>query len=451
MFAFARKSALRPRFAFAAALLAGTTLGVVALEAPAHAQRNKKEAEPATPKADYSKNFVAAYRPVDELVQAERGAEAKPQVAGVVALAQTADDRNAAGGMLYNVGTQTSDPAMQLRGLDMMLASGRVDSARAGQYNFTAYQIANQNNDAANARKYLEGAIAADYSFEGRLADGTIKQFGADDLRAMLAELYFDESDHATGLNYLKTMIEQRAASGQQVPDSWIKRGLSVAYQNELVPQSIDFAGLYVRHYPSETSWADAIAIQRNLVEYDSHATLDLLRLAARNNALRDGRAYIDYIEAADARRLPAEVKRMLDQGIASGKLNRGDALVAEANQIASGRVAAEKADQPALERDARAPNATAVLATAAGDSYLSSGDAAKAEAMYRIALGKPGVDTARVTTRLGIALADQGKSAEAIETFGQVQGARAPIARLWSIHVGQKSAPAPAAVATTG
>jgi len=451
MFAFARKSARSAgsKLALAFALASTGALGAVALEAPAEAQRNKKEKEEAAPKADYSKKFVAAYQPVDALVKAGNAAEAKAKVAAVVAAAETADDRNAAGGLMLTVGTQTDDPAMQRQGLDMMIASGRSDAAKLGQFNFAAYQIANQTDDHAAARKYLEAAIAADYSFDGTLADGTQKRFGADDMRVMVAESYFDQDDYAGGLTYLKTIIDQRAASGQPVPDTWIRRGLSVAYQNELAPQAIEFARLYAQYHPSEASWSDAISIQRNLVEYDAQATLDLLRLAARTNSLRDGRAYVDYIEAADARRLPAEVKRMVDQAVATGKLKQSDAFVVEVSQIASGRVAAEKADQPALERDARAANGTAVLASAAGDSFLSSGDAAKAEAMYRIALGKPGVDTARVLTRLGIALSDQGKSAEAIEAFGQVQGDRAAIARLWALHVQQKAAPT--AVATTG
>jgi tetratricopeptide (TPR) repeat protein len=446
MFAFARNPARRPgaKLALAVALVCGTALGAGAVASPAHAQKKKEEA----PKANYSKKFIAAYKPVDDMVKAGNAEQAKPQIAAVVAAVETADDRNAAGGLVFNVGTQTDDPAMQRQGLDMMIASGRSDATKVGQFNFTGYQLASQADDYEAARKYLEAAIAADYSFEGKLADGTTKRFVADDMRAMMAESYFDQNNHAAGLTYLQSMIEQRVASGQTVPDTWIRRGLSVAYQNELAPQALDFARMYVQYSPSETSWSDAIAIQRNMVEYDSHATLDLLRLAARTKSLRDNRAYIDYIDAADARRLPAEVKRMVDEGVASGKLKANDPFVIEATQISSGRIAADKADLPALERDAKAANATAVVATAAGDAFLGHGEAAKAEAMYRIALGKPGADMARVQTRLGIALADQGKTAEAVEAFGQVQGDRAAIAKLWTLYLQQNTAPT--TVATT-
>ena len=59
----------------------------------------------------------------------------------------------------------------------------------------------------------------------------------------------------------------------------------------------------------------------------------------------------------------------------------------------------------------------------AAGDAFLSYQKPAEAEEFYTLALAKPGVDTPRVLTRLGIAQADQGKSAEAQATFAKVEG----------------------------
>ncbi len=100
-------------------------------------------------------------------------------------------------------------------------------------------------------------------------------------------------------------------------------------------------------------------------------------------------------------------------------------------------------ASLPSLEKDARAANATAVTAVASGDAFLSYGEAAKAEALYQIALGKPGVDQGRALTRLGIAQTDQGKYAEAQATFAKITGPRKPIADLWSAYAASKAKPA--------
>jgi hypothetical protein len=117
---------------------------------------------------------------------------------------------------------------------------------------------------------------------------------------------------------------------------------------------------------------------------------------------------------------------------------------VADAKTIASGRIAADKASLVGLERDARAPTATAATAMAAGDAFLSYDDPAKAAELYTIALTKPGVDTPRILTRLGIAQVDMGKFADAQATFAKVTGPRAPIAQLWAAFAKSKlTAPA--------
>ena len=203
---------------------------------------------------------------------------------------------------------------------------------------------------------------------------------------------------------------------------------------------------MYAQNYPSKTSWGDAIAIQRNLLNYEGQELLDIMRLADRTGALRFERDYAEYITAADPRRLPGETQRIIDAGIAAGLLKRNDVFVNEARTIASGRVKADLADLPGLERDARASGATAATAMAAGDAFLSYQQPAKAEEFYTAALGRPGVDTARVLTRLGIAQLDQGKTTEAEATFAKVEGARQAIARLWGIYAKQKAG---AAVAT--
>ena len=80
------------------------------------------------------------------------------------------------------------------------------------------------------------------------------------------------------------------------------------------------------------------------------------------------------------------------------------------------------------------------MTATGAADAFLSYGEAAKAEALYNIALAKPGAEKDRLLTRLGIAQLDQGKHAEAQASFGKVTGPRRNIAQLWSLYAAQKA-----------
>ncbi|MFA9200092.1 MAG: hypothetical protein ACEQR8_02740 [Cypionkella sp.] len=414
------------RLAFAAALAAtGLTLA-----APAYAQKKPKEQkEQAAPKAQYSKAFVAVYQPIAKTLNAGGDlAPLKPQLPSLIAAAQSADEKFAVGQVVFNVGAKTSDVALQRQGLDMMLDSGKTPAADLGRNSYAAAQLAYNAKDWNAARTRAQQAATAGYSGDAEL---------------LIAETYFAQDQVGQGLDALDKAVARKGAAGQPVPEAWLKRGLAQAYQANLEPQALKFAGMYAQYYPSTNSWGDAIAIQRNFRNYEGQELLDVMRLAMRANALRNERDYVDYITAADARRLPGETQRVIDAGIAAGKLKASDVFVAEARNVAAGRVKADTADLAGLERDARAAGATAATAMAAGDAFLSYNQPAKAEEFYKTALGKPGVDAPRVMTRLGIAQLDQGKVAEAQATFAKVQGARQAIAQLWALYAAQAARPA--------
>jgi hypothetical protein len=181
--------------------------------------------------------------------------------------------------------------------------------------------------------------------------------------------------------------------------------------------------------------------VLREVAHYPAQDTLDLMRLMDRTNSWAEERDFIEYIQAADARRSPGEVLDIINKGVAAGKLRTADVFVAEARTIANGRIAADRASLPSAERDARLANATGATVTASADAFLSYGDFAKAVDLYKIAATKPGADMARVLTRLGIAQVGTGDFAGAQANFAKVEGPRKPMAQLWSIFAQQKAA----------
>lgn len=414
------------RLAMAVAFATTAAVGLTATATPALAQKKGKEQSAKAAKADYSKPFIAAYQPMAKALN-ENGdvAALTAQLPALVAAATTPDDKFASGQFVFNIGAKTSDVALQRQGLDLMLDSGKTPPADVARNTFAAAQLAYNAKDWGAARARAQQAIAAGYTGDAEL---------------LVAESYFAEDQLAAGMEALDKAIARKVAAGEKTPEAWLKRGLAQAYQGKLQPQSLKYAAMYAQYYPSKSSWGDAIAIQRNFNNYEGQELLDLLRLASRADALRYERDYIDYVEAADARRLPGETQRVIDAGLAAGLLKPNDVYVKEARTIASGRIKADMADLPGLERDARAGSATAATAMAAGDAFLSYDQPAKAEEFYTLALAKPGVDTARVLTRLGIAQLDQGKLAEAQKNFAKVDGARQAIARLWGVYAAQKS-----------
>lgn len=462
---------VRAKFFARTALGLALAMGVAAggVSAPAMAKEKEKKAE--APKITLSKGFMPAYQATKTALdaaakrpdvvagreaataaenayrsaqgKAARDAARAKYDAAIAALgtvvaaenqavenaftaATTPDDKFVAGQLGLTLGQLSLDKKMQRRGLQSMVDSGKVAAADAAKFNYYIGGLAFDSRDYAGARAAFQAAIAGGYT-EGGI-DG------------LLADSYFNDNQVAEGLKVLNAAIAKRGAAA---PEDWIRKGIVVSYKAKLAPEAVAFSNKLVEGYPNKENWALAIAVIRDMSQFQNQEQLDLMRLMDRTASWSEARDYFEYIQAADPRRLPAEALKVIDLGIASGKLQASDVSVSDARNIASGRIAADKASLVGLERDARAASGSAATAMAGGDAFLSYGDAAKAEALYQIALSKPGVDAPRVLTRLGIAQTDLGKTAEAQATFAKVTGLRAPIAALWSAYAKSKAAPA--------
>ncbi len=387
-----------------------------------------KNAEPIKARFDAA---AAADKPAikTELDTALNGAPAL--LATAQAAAKTPQDRFAVGQFGLTLGGLVDDLRMRQSGIQSMLDSGLVPPAKINDFYFYLGNFAFINKDFAAAIPALTKAVEANYS---------------DDAAAQqLAESYAQSGKPLDGLNALKRAIEVRKAAGGAVPSVWYSRANSIAYKNKLTQQGIEWSIAMVADQPTPLNWLGAAELVRTYGNFTSQESLDLGRLMLRAGGLENekkyaAREYVEYIQAADPRRLPAEVIKLGERGIAAGMLNASDPFMSDAMAQARGRIAADKASLGALERDARAPSATAATAMAAGDANMSYDNAAKAAEFYTIALGKAGVDTPRALTRLGIAQADLGQYAEATATFNRIDGPRKPLAQMWLAYVANKA-----------
>lgn len=430
MFSPRRPARLARQLALAVALASGTALlAVPGLTDAAYAQKKKKGDQAEAGKAVMSKEFVTAYNAVDTALKAPNAnvAALQPQIDALVPLAISGDEQSALGGLLYNAGITANDLKMQLRGMEMLLASGKTAVTDVPKYNFVAFQIANSLNQYEKARGYLQKAIDLNY---------TAPNVTATELQLTMAELYFSEDNHVQGLAYLEDAIAARKAQGQPVDPRWYRRGVSVAYTNQVVPQVYDFVQGWVIDNPTPEVWRDAVNLTRNLNEFEPAVMLDLLRLGKKVGTLTEMNDVIAYIETADVRRLPKEVRDVIETAFATGKIAPGaDSYVDDQLRQSKTLMAEDKAALPALERDAKAPTAQLRTVLAAGDAFLSYSEYAKAVGFYERALTMPGVDRNLALTRLGIAQIGAGDTAGARTTLAQVSGPRSPVAMLWSAY----------------
>jgi len=425
------------------ALAASFALGALGTAtAPAAAADKAKAAKPG--KATYSKEFIAVAGPLQakvdaikaakdkgpageaELAAASAGAAAMEQ--SVEAVAAGPDEKLAMGQLAINLGGYLNDIPMRQRGAKLILDSGRLDPAKVPDFQFYLGSFAYTNKDYATAASALAAAVAANYSDP---------QAGE-----IMVDAYARAGQPAQGLAALKQAVAAKRAAGQPVPEAWLKRANVTAYNAKLGAESMEWALTQVELYPNNFNWLGSAQLVRRFANYGPNENIDLFRLMIRSGAFDNDpklltNEYREYIEAADPRRLPGEVIKAIDKGTAAGALS--GPFVTDSRTLAQGRMAADKASLPAAA--ARAASSSSGLdALSTGDAYLNYGDAAKAEALYQMALGKSGVDKDRVLTRLGIAQYDQGNYAGARASFKQVGGTRAPLARLWLALVNSKS-----------
>ena len=420
--------------ALAIALATGAIVATTAF-APAEvsAQRKKKKDE-GEDGGGYSKEFIAVYQPLNDLFN-EEGSDLASQRAQFDTLAgvlNTPDEKIAGGGLIFNAAVRLQDPALQLQGMELMLASGKVEAASLGRYNFIAYQLADRQNMKAKSRTYLQAAI--DNNF-------TTETISVSDLQVAMMESFFASNDYQAGFDYLKGAIAGQKAAGQPVSETWYRRGITVAYENEISPTVYELAGMWLSDYPSETNWRDAINIARNLNDFTPAEMLDLFRLARKTGALNTASDYDFYVEVADARRLPSEVKNVIEEGKAAGVLVDSNLYMVEQLGIANNRIASDRADLPALESDASAANAGLRTVVAAGDAFLSYGEYDKAAKFYERSLTMPEVKMDEELNRLAIAQIGAGDYAAARESLSRISGSRMPLAMLWIAYANELEA----------
>lgn len=406
-----RSRGILSRFAMAIALAGGAVVASSAVAPAAYAQ-------------DYSRDFVKAYQPVAEMVSGESPdfAAARAQFESVAAAVKNDDDRQAAGNLALQIGNQLSDQAFQRRGLEMMLASGKVAPEQVGQFQFFVGNLAFNAEDWAAARTALQAAIDAGYT--------------ENDPRGLLIESYFQEGNTKAGVDYTINAANALVEAGRPAPEQWLLRSLQAAYDEEMTSEALELSKVLILANPTQKNWVNGLQVVDALNQLDPQAKLDLLRLMRETDAMTRRAEFVRYIENADPRIMSNEVLPVLNAGVDAGHFATTDDYYVEVKSIVDTRASQDRANPDATASEGLSGDA--IDAMAAGDVLWSIGNYAKAEELYKAALDKGG-DRATALTRLGMAQTKQGNYAAAVESFGQVEGERAPVAEMWATYARTK------------
>lgn len=404
---------------------AALALGAAGLVAGVPALAAKKEEKPASPQFKLSQKVRENVAPAQEAITKGDLETAKAKLAAADGVAQTNDDKYVVGITKLNLGVKMNDNAYIAAAIDQVIGSGSAPAADLP----TLYR--NQGALAVQAKDNAKAETA--YEKLNEIAPNNPENLVA------LAEIKYENKKPQEALAALDKAIAAQKGTGQPVNENWYKRGLGIAYDAKLKPETLKWSEDYVRAYPTPTSWRTALQIYRQDNPLDDNQTLDLYRLARAAKALNGERDFFEYASAALDRGLPGEAEAVINEGFSSKMVDAGSKPLNEIKSLSSPKIAADKASLPAsATRAASAADGRPAMNTA--DAYLGYGDYAKAAELYKLALTKGGVDASTANTRLGIALARSGQKDAALQAFSQVTGARKPIADYWTIWLNQQA-----------
>ncbi len=417
------------RFRQTSATAVAAVLGcALIVAAPAAAkEKPKKEEEQKGAQLKPSKEFSPALKKLTEAAKAKDMAALEAALAEGQASATSPDDKYLVSFYELQLGIGKSDKAIQGKALDGMLESGLTPPESLAAYNFFSGNFAYGDKDYAKAVKRLEAAKAAGSTEQG--------------LPVLLMDSYLKLNQVDQGLAVAKEAIAAARAAGRVPSEELYVRPAGALQAAKRNGELLDMLAMRLEDYPQPVIWRNTLFILLQQEASDKVMNLDTFRLMRATKSMTQRPEYLEYAALATEAGYPSEAVAVIKEGQAANVIQTSDERF---NTILESQEPRAKADAVALKADAAKP-ATAAnpkLARQTADGLVGIGDYATAISLYEKAAagGDP-----LAQYRLGVAQALAGQKDAAIASFAKVQGDRARLAKLWTIHL---SATAPAAAA---
>ena len=420
------------RFRQTSATAVAAVLGcALIVAAPAGAkEKPKKEEEQKGAQLKPSKEFSPALKKLTEAAKAKDMAALEAALAEGQASATSPDDKYLVSFYELQLGIGKSDKAIQGKALDGMLESGLTPPESLAAYNFFSGNFAYGDKDYAKAVKRLEAAKAAGSTEQG--------------LPVLLMDSYLKLNQVDQGLAVAKEAIAAARAAGRVPSEELYVRPAGALQAAKRNGELLDMLAMRLEDYPQPVIWRNTLFILLQQEASDKVMNLDTFRLMRATKSMTQRPEYLEYAALATEAGYPSEAVAVIKEGQAANVIQTSDERF---NTILESQEPRAKADAVALKADAAKP-ATAAnpkLARQTADGLVGIGDYATAISLYEKAAagGDP-----LAQYRLGVAQALAGQKDAAIASFAKVQGDRARLANLWTIHLSAKAPTAAAAPA---
>ena len=382
-----------------------------------------QKADSAQPQAKInpSKGALKALQELQAAVQKNDTATIPAKIAAAQAVATTKDDKYLLGRLQLQAAVAAKDNAAISSAIDAIAASNFLGSPEVSKF------YSGLGGTFYNEKQYAQAATAYQRAL-------TIDPNNSE-AATMLGDALSGAGRKAEAAQAYQRLMQAAASSGQKPEESLIKRAVASAYESKS-PAAVDLARQWVAAYPTPSSWRDAVAIYRNLNQPDVEGTISLYRLLHATGSINSGGEYAQYARAAADQNNFNEAQLALDAGVSAKLIDPARSEYSDLVQGLKTKPKATKADLAEATKTAQSGMALLRI----GDRYAAMGDYAKAVELYKMSMGKPGVDAAVANLHIGMALARAGDKAGATAALNTVTGPRGDIAKFWLTYLNTKA-----------
>ncbi len=286
---------------------------------------------------------------------------------------------------------------------------------------------------------------AKDYAQAQAWAQRYLKAGGTDPgIGQLLVQSYYLGGDYASAARELQSQLAAVEKTGKSPSEERLQL-LANCYlkQNDNAGYSATLEQL-VTYYPKKEYWADLLSRLQRKPGFSDRLSLDVYRLMLATGNLGRAADFMELAQLALQAGYPAEAKKVMEQGFASGVLGSGPEVDRQKRlrDLADKQLAEDQKNPGVGETQAGKPADGAALVNN-GYNEVINGQYDKGIALMQQGISRGGLkhpDDARL--HLGIADLLAGHADEAASTLKAVQGSDGTqdLARLWLIKARHSS-----------
>ena len=391
-------------------------------QAPPPAPAQGQAPAPAAQGEAFRPAIVTPLQAAEQAIRAKKYDEALARIRDAEAVPDRTPSENLAIERMRAIAASgAGDVATATRSFEAVIASGKVTPADQARMIQVVAQL------------YFQGK---DYPKAATWAARSLKESGPNpEMRWLMVRAQYLADDCASASPELKSLVDAETPPAQErlqmLAACYTKLNDAAGYSYAL--------DKFLLYYPAKEYWADAIRRLESKPGFSDRLRLDVLRLRRATGTFEGTPAYAAMTQLAMLAALPAEAKKVSDEGFSAGALGTG----ADADQQKKLRDAATKAvadDEKQLAQSAKSGAAAKDGTTLVnvGFAYVTMGQFDTGIPLMEQGIAKGGLrqpDDAKL--HLGIAYLEAGQKPKAIQAFKEVGGTdgTADLARLWLIH----------------